>query len=138
VKNYGDLPLIDCYAGQLNQVFMNLLSNAIDAIEEKIAAQDISSFVPQICIETRLVESENIEIRIADNGIGIRDEDRRKLFVPFFTTKGIGKGTGLGLSISYSIIVEKHQGSLTCFSEVGQGTEFSINIPRFQALINSE
>ncbi|MGK7923720.1 MAG: sensor histidine kinase [Spirulina sp.] len=138
IKNYGDLPLVECYAGQLNQVFMNLLSNAIDAIEEKLNREDIPAFNPQICIETRLLEPENIEIRITDNGMGIRDKDRTKLFSPFFTTKAIGKGTGLGLSISYSIIVEKHQGSLDCISEMGQGTEFRINLPRFQSLINSE
>ncbi|MBP0016062.1 MAG: GHKL domain-containing protein [Cyanobacteria bacterium SBLK] len=138
VKNYGDLPVIGCYAGQLNQVFMNLLSNAIDAIEEKFEREKNAAFQPQIRIETRLSDSNNVEIRIIDNGMGIRDEDRTKLFSPFFTTKEIGKGTGLGLSISYSIIVEKHQGSLECISEEGQGTEFRLNIPRFQSLINSE
>ncbi|MEM9539063.1 MAG: ATP-binding protein [Cyanobacteria bacterium P01_E01_bin.42] len=138
VKNYGDLPLIGCYAGQLNQVFMNLLSNAIDAIEEKLERQGESSFQPQIRIETSLSGSEKVEIRIIDNGIGIKDEDRTKLFAPFFTTKEVGKGTGLGLSIGYSIIVEKHHGSLDCISEEGQGTEFRLNIPRFQSLINSE
>lgn len=138
IKNYGDLPLIECYAGQLNQVFMNLLGNAIDAIEEKLDREGQSSFIPQISIETRLLESENIEICINDNGVGIKETDRTQLFTPFFTTKEIGKGIGLGLSISYSIIVEKHQGRLDCSSEIEQGSKFSIQIPRFQSPIDSE
>ena len=117
VKNYGNLPDIECYPGQLNQVFMNILSNAVDAIEEK----------GTITIETRLSD-EYIQIIIKDSGPGIPESYRAKIFDPFFTTKGVGKGTGLGLSISQSII-EKHNGSITLVSQQGKGTGFIIKIP---------
>lgn len=126
VKEYGDLPQIECYPGQLNQVFMNLLSNAIDAIEEGIKAS--KSSIPQIRINTELID-DSIKISIRDNGNGMSEEVRRKLFDAFFTTKPEGKGTGLGLSISYQIITETHGGSLECFSSRGEGTEFVIHIP---------
>ncbi len=121
VKEYGDLPLIECYAGQLNQVFMNILSNAIDAIENQPDLRIIT-------IKTELNKS-NIIIRIRDNGPGIPENINKKLFDPFFTTKPVGKGTGLGLSISYQIVVEKHKGLIQCISEPGQGAEFYISIP---------
>ncbi len=130
VKEYGDLPRVDCYAGQLNQVFMNLLSNAIDALEEKVE-QD-PQFKPQIRLRTEFVK-DWITIQIADNGAGIAEEIRSRLFDPFFTTKPIGKGTGLGLSISYQIVVEKHQGHLKCNSTPGKGTTFAIHIPLRQS-----
>jgi signal transduction histidine kinase len=130
VKKYGDLPKVDCYAGQLNQVFMNLLSNAIDALEEKVEQEP--QFKPQIRLRTEIVK-DGIIIHIADNGSGIPEEIRDRLFDPFFTTKPIGKGTGLGLSISYQIVVEKHQGQLKCESQLGKGTTFSIQIPIRQA-----
>lgn len=123
-KQYSDLPKVRCYAGQLNQVFMNLLSNAIDAVEHKRGKGEA-----QISISTAMLESQMVEIRISDNGTGIDDETRARIFDPFFTTKPIGKGTGLGLSISYQIVVEKHQGSIHCHSQEGQGTEFVIHIP---------
>ncbi|MDZ8186287.1 MAG: PAS domain S-box protein [Nostoc sp. ChiSLP02] len=128
VKEYGDLPLIDCYPGQLNQVFMNILTNAIDALEElKFKVETAEK--PQILIRTEIFDNSFVVIRIADNGAGIPEEVRMRLFDPFFTTKPVGKGTGLGLSISYQIVVEKHGGILKCISEPGQGTEFWIQIP---------
>lgn len=141
MKDYGSLPLVECYAGQLNQVIMNLLSNAIDAVEEKrlleleahLAAQiwdagSPSPFSPTIWIKTQ-IKGDRVEIRIIDNGIGMSKEVASQIFNPFFTTKPPGKGTGLGLSISYQIITEKHNGSLTCSSQPGQGAEFVIDIP---------
>ncbi|MEM7727461.1 MAG: ATP-binding protein [Cyanobacteria bacterium P01_A01_bin.45] len=127
VKNYGDLALVECYPSQINQVFMNLIANAIDALEEKGTSNSIS--IPTITINTHQVDDKSVSIQILDNGVGIPEEIRPKLFDPFFTTKEIGKGTGLGLSISYQIIVEKHGGKLTCSSGSGKGTEFIINIP---------
>ncbi len=128
VKEYGDLPLIDCYPGQLNQVFMNILTNAIDALEELKVNEEITK-KPQIVIRTEILDNNFAVIRITDNGAGIPEEVRKRLFDPFFTTKPVGKGTGLGLSISYQIVVEKHGGVLKCISETGQGTEFWIQIP---------
>ncbi|PLZ29406.1 sensor histidine kinase [Fischerella thermalis] len=132
VKNYGNLPLIECYPGQLNQVFMNIISNAIDAIESnniKDSSIGIQDNFNTITITTEVLETSYIAIRIADNGPGMTEAVKAKLFDPFFTTKPVGKGTGLGLSISYQIVVEKHGGKLTCVSEPGQGSEFCIEIP---------
>ena len=132
IKEYGQLPEIECYAGFLNQVFINILSNAIDAIEESLVTSPIASISnkkSQVCIRTSLINSNQVEIRIADNGAGMTEEVRQKVFDPFFTTKPVGSGTGLGLAISYQIVVEKHHGSLTCISEPGQGAEFVIEIP---------
>ena len=124
VKDYGNLPPIECYPGPLNQVFMNLLSNAIDAIE------DVPDRIGCITIRTRVnANYSGVVIRIADNGLGMTPEAKAQLFDPFFTTKPIGKGTGLGLSISYQIVVEKHGGSFKCISEPGKGIEFLIEIP---------
>lgn len=128
IKEYGMLPLVECYAGQLNQVFMNLISNAIDALEAYGVGQE-STLSPTITIRTEAKGNERVVIRIIDNGVGIKEEVQKKLFNPFFTTKPIGKGTGLGLSISYQIVVEKHCGELQCFSVLGQGTQFVIDIP---------
>jgi PAS domain S-box-containing protein len=131
IREYGNLPPVECFAGQLNQVFMNLISNAIDALESpsevEIEASDISAPRIEICTE---VKGHNwVRIWIKDNGLGMTEEVKQKLFNPFFTTKPSGKGTGLGLSISYQIIVEKHGGYLQCISTYGQGTEFIIEIP---------
>ncbi|BAZ50568.1 two-component sensor histidine kinase [Nostoc sp. NIES-4103] len=128
IKEYGDLPLVDCYPGQLNQVFMNIITNAIDALEESFINKKITE-KPQIRIRTEVLDQNLISIRIADNGSGMTEEVRARLFDPFFTTKPVGKGTGLGLSISYQIVVEKHGGTLQCLSELGKSTEFWIQIP---------
>lgn len=142
IKNYGDLPAIDCYASQINQVFLNLLSNAIDALEHQPAPRTItltttvragrSQDTPDYDdAQTAIIcdgEPQWIMIRIQDNGIGMADEVRQKIFDPFFTTKPVGRGTGLGLSISHQII-EKHHGCLSCQSIPGVGTEFIIELP---------
>ena len=131
VREYVKLPSIDCYSGQLNQVFMNILSNAIDALEEEFY-QNISSRSGkelQIGIRTQALDLEWVAIHITDNGSGISPEIQARLFDPFFTTKPVGKGTGLGLSISYQIVTEKHGGKLTCVSTPDRGTEFTILLP---------
>ena len=125
VKHYGDLPLVNCYAGQLNQVFVNILVNAIDAIEESAS----SDRQPCISIHTQVIDHNYVEIAIADNGSGIPEAIQQQIFNPFFTTKPVGKGTGMGMAISYQIITEKHKGRLTCVSSLGKGTEFIILIP---------
>lgn len=127
IKNYGLLPLVPCYPGQLNQVFMNILVNAIDAIDE-LNHQELSQ-TSKICISTSLAESDRVAIEIKDNGPGIPETVQNRLFEPFFTTKPVGKGTGLGLSISYQIIVDRHGGQLRCISSPDAGTEFAIAIP---------
>ncbi|WP_392532729.1 ATP-binding protein [Nostoc sp. C117] len=126
VKQYGEMPEIQCFAGQMNQVFMNLLANAIDALEDCFQKELCPN--PLIRISSEQV-NENAIIRIADNGVGISEEIQSRLFDPFFTTKPIGKGTGMGLSISYQIIHDKHGGSLQCISSPGKGAEFVITIP---------
>jgi two-component system NtrC family sensor kinase len=134
IKEYGNFPKVECYVGQLNQVFMNLLGNAIDALEDynrKRSSKEIYANPNRIRISTS-ANSHTLTIRIADNGVGINQEVIGKLFDPFFTTKPVGKGTGLGLSISYQIIVEKHRGKLQCFSAPGEGAEFVIEIPLSQ------
>lgn len=158
IKNYGQLPLVECYTSQLNQVFMNVLSNAIDALEESNAQRTldelktlpstitISTSVKEMSIQERNKRGEfvapvpctpysfpsHVIIRIADNGTGMSPELQSQIFDPFFTTKPMGKGTGLGLSISYQIVVEKHGGSFNCISHPGEGTEFWIEIPTQQ------
>ena len=131
IKEYGELPLIECYPGELNQVFMNLICNAIDAIEEIQKNQDfeeISKYPGVIRIQTEAIE-ERVIFRIADNGSGISEAERKKIFDAFYTTKPIGKGTGLGLSIAYQIVVNNHRGKLTCHSIQREGTEFIIELP---------
>lgn len=152
-KHYGNLPQVQCHAGQLNQVFMNILSNAIDVLDEVAIAQGneltgeqgeqpTGAIAPQIQIWTEAIQYEVglednpepvlqdwIRIRIVDNGWGMPEEVRQRIFDPFFTTKPVGKGTGLGMSISYQIITERHGGRLDCISTPGQGTEFVIEIP---------
>ncbi|MGD1913531.1 MAG: ATP-binding protein [Rivularia sp. (in: cyanobacteria)] len=130
IKDYGSLPLIECYAGQLNQVFMNLLVNAIDVLEEKLnIAGDNPFLAPIINISTKVLNYQRIAIHIADNGLGMTEEVRAKIFNPFFTTKPVGKGTGLGLAVSYQVVVDRHHGELKCSSTPGEGTEFIIEIP---------
>ncbi len=141
IKEYSELPLVECYPGQLNQVLMNLIVNAIDALEEKRVkksydADEAPPFI-RICTEFKNKDATShrnsgaahVLIRIADNGTGITQEVSHHLFEPFFTTKPRGKGTGLGLSISYQIVVEKHQGQLYVQSKPSQGTEFFIELP---------
>ncbi len=131
IKEYGNIPPVECYAGEINQVFMNLIANAIDALDEYNSGRsfaEIQANPSYIRIHT-YCEHNTVKIAIADNGIGIPDPVRLKLFDPFFTTKPIGKGTGLGLAISHQIITEKHRGTLTCLSEPGKGAEFHITLP---------
>jgi PAS domain S-box-containing protein len=134
-KQYENLPRIECYSSQLNQVFMNILSNAIDALEmrdeecKQIAGSHTHDAIPMIWICTEVVESNRVIIHITDNGLGITPDAQERLFDPFFTTKPPGKGTGLGLSISYQIVVERHRGKLWCHSTPEQGTEFMIELP---------
>src|ERR671932_169779 len=127
-----DLPLVECCAGQLNQVFMNILANAIDALEE-INTQQVAYAIAKhpccITISTSVVDSQWVKIAIADNGNGIPESIQTQIFNPFFTTKPVGKGTGMGMAISYQIITEKHGGTLRCFSTPEKGTEFEICIP---------
>lgn len=135
IKDYGTLPLVECYAGQLNQVFMNVLVNAIDALEDSNAKrtdQEIQKKPSQITIRTSVIQSGWVEIAIADNGVGIPKEIQPRIFDPFFTTKPTGKGTGMGMSISHQIITEKHGGRLKCVSIESKGTEFMIQIPNRQ------
>jgi len=138
IKEYGNLPSIDCYAGQMNQVFMNILNNGIDAVEASVVCCQSSSKEqrttdnrqpPTIWIQTEVLNAERVVIKIKDNGLGMTEDVKNRIFDPFFTTKPVGQGTGLGLSISYQIVIEKHGGVLKCFSEPEQGTEFWIEIP---------
>lgn len=148
IREYGNLPRVECYAGQLNQVLMNVLVNAIDALEEGLGCgrpgtgNRVSEWeatqkpephtpypAPRIRIRTEILGTDHIQIAIADNGPGIPENIQRRIFDPFFTTKPVGKGTGMGMSISYQIVAEKHRGTLECFSTPGQGTEFVIQIP---------
>ncbi|MEH2008893.1 sensor histidine kinase [Nostoc sp.] len=133
VQYYGEFSLVKCFPGQLNQVFMNLLANAIDALEEsnsKLSFDQIKANPNQITIHTALIEdTSHALIRIQDNGVGISADVQQKMFDHLFTTKPVGKGTGLGLSIAYQIIVEKHKGTLEVNSVLGKGSEFIISIP---------
>ncbi len=135
IPEFGLLPGVECYAGQLNQVFMNLLNNAIDALEQKYNRKlgEIPPESPTIRILTS-VTGDRVTIRIIDNGPGMTPETQSRLFDPFFTTKPVGKGTGLGLSVCYQIIVEKHQGKISCHANPDLGAEFVIEIPIFQGL----
>jgi signal transduction histidine kinase len=140
IKEYGNLPRIECYPGQLNQVFMNLLANGIDALEmkrspwckncdENLHKPCDEQSIPYIRIRTEVSDRNWVAIKIGDNGPGMTEAVKQNIFNPFFTTKPVGKGTGLGLAISYQIIVEKHGGKLECVSAPGEGTELVIHIP---------
>ncbi|MEG3906857.1 GAF domain-containing protein [Microcoleus sp. w1-18aA5] len=134
IKDYGDLPKVECYPGQLNQVFMNILANAIDSLENQPPPKTIKISTAVVNQDSEADESgksrgQVVVIRIQDSGPGLPEKAKCHLFDPFFTTKPVGKGTGLGLSISYQIVVEKHGGSLNCISEPGQGADFRIEIP---------
>ncbi|MDB9375076.1 ATP-binding protein [Nodularia sphaerocarpa] len=143
IKEYGNLPEIECYPAQLNQTFMNILTNAIDAVEnlriantnninsnqQKIDSLPLPTATPKIRIRTEIYPQNYLVVRIADNGTGIPESSQKRMFDLFYTTKPIGKGTGLGLSISYQIVVKKHGGHLKYKTQLGKGTEFSIEIP---------
>ncbi|MFW6357716.1 MAG: sensor histidine kinase [Chroococcales cyanobacterium] len=157
IKEYGELPLVECYPGQLNQVFFNILMNAIDSLQDSpenteglhsVYPQGVSCLVEpkqtanshsgQIYIRTELQNSNWALISIRDNGPGIPEEVRSKIFDPFFTTKPVGQGTGMGLSLSYEIVVNQHGGKLQCFSSPEQGTELRIEIPLQQNKLMKE
>ncbi len=136
IKEYDKLPKVECYAAQINQAFLHILSNAVDALEEKYnRKQEITDLennitqLPTIRIHTEISPENNLIVRIADNGMGIPENIQTKIFDPFFTNKPVGKGKGLGLSISYQIIVKKHNGNLKYRTKYGKYTEFSIEIP---------
>ncbi|MEL6468290.1 MAG: ATP-binding protein [Cyanobacteria bacterium J06623_4] len=134
VKEYAQLPLVECFAGQLNQVFMNLLANAIDALEERVLdtlpdTPSEQATAPTLWISTQTIENNWVRLTIADNGSGMIEKVRSRIFDPFFTTKPIGKGTGLGLSISYKIVTERHNGKIRCDSKPGAGTKFVVELP---------
>ncbi|MBD2439372.1 sensor histidine kinase [Nostoc sp. FACHB-110] len=129
IRSYGKLPDVYCYLGEMNQVFMNILANAIDALDEAIIQGKMSDRIPQIQITTDVNAQKMAVIKIADNGIGIPERLKQRLFEPLFTTKPVGKGTGLGLSIAHQIVVEKHNGTMDVHSQPGIGTEFTIAIP---------
>ncbi|MUG95015.1 PAS domain S-box protein [Scytonema sp. UIC 10036] len=143
IKEYGQLPKLECFPSELNQAFMNILCNAIDALDELAVSRQRSQstkksnhderltkdFRPIIRICTEVAKDSRVLVRIADNGVGIKPEVQPKIFDPFFTTKPPGKGTGLGLFICYQIVVEKHDGELTCDSVYGEGTEFVLKLP---------
>lgn len=131
MKNYGDLPEIQCYPGQLNQVFMNIFANAIDAFEEANQGQsfvDIKANPNSLTIQTLIVRDQ-VQLQIQDNGCGMKPETVSRIFEQGFTTKEVGKGTGLGMAIAHQIIAEKHGGTIACTSEVGQGSTFKITLP---------
>ncbi|MGB7710592.1 MAG: PAS domain S-box protein [Microcoleus sp.] len=135
VKDFGNLPLVECYASQLNQVFMNIIVNGIDAIEEryhKLSVREAEANPGRISICTMMTTQKTVMVEFSDNGTGIPEEAINQIFNPFFTTKEVGKGTGLGMSISHSIVVEKHRGKIECISSIGQGTTFQIQIPMGQ------
>ncbi|TAD94649.1 MAG: GAF domain-containing protein, partial [Oscillatoriales cyanobacterium] len=129
IKDYSPLPKFTCYASQLNQVFMNLIANAIDAVETQSSRRRITISTKMDSLESNSPISQGIVIRITDNGHGMNEEVRSKIFDPFFTTKPVGSGIGLGLSICHNIIVEKHRGQISCISAPGEGTEFIVQIP---------
>jgi signal transduction histidine kinase len=132
IKDYGNLPPVECYVGQLSQVLMNLISNAIDALEERDQNRtfdEIRTTPSTIWITAEVLQNQRLSIQIADNGQGMSEEVRSQIFNSFFTTKPVGKGTGLGLSISHQIITERYGGKLACESTPGQGTKFAIEIP---------
>jgi signal transduction histidine kinase len=129
IRDYAKLPLVTCYVGELNQVFLNLLNNAIDALEVQAAQPSTPNSSPTILLITELTDEQTITIRVKDNGVGISETVGMRLFEPFFTTKPVGQGMGLGLAVSYQIIVERHNGHLSYRSTPDQGTEFIIQLP---------
>jgi signal transduction histidine kinase len=132
IKEYGNLPQVECYAGQINQAFLNIINNAIDALDgsiEELDSSEIGQFKPVIRIRTFVVDARRISIEISDNGTGMNEDVKAQIFDPFFTAKPAGQGSGLGLAVSYEIVVRQHKGELQCFSEPGKGTKVRIEIP---------
>ncbi|MEZ2271007.1 MAG: PAS domain S-box protein [Microcoleus sp.] len=132
IHEFSNIPLVDCYPSQLNQVFMNIIANAIDAIEERYQKFSVAAAEAnpgRIAIATQVIGENMVAVEISDNGTGMPQTTIDRIFNPFYTTKEVGKGTGLGMSISHSIVVQKHKGKIECFSEIGQGTTFRISIP---------
>ncbi|MGD1807016.1 AAA family ATPase [Dapis sp. BLCC M126] len=132
VRKYGDVPQVECFPGQLNQVFMNILANAIDAFEEANMGKTLAEIKEnpnRITVHTSVVGDNQVEIKIEDNGSGMKQKTKERIFEQGFTTKGVGKGTGLGMAIAYQIMTEKHGGKIICDSTVGQGTIFTITLP---------
>ena len=130
IKDYSELPSITCHASKLNQVFLSLFNNAIDALEQRYDTEQAEgTSIPKIWIQTELTAADTVRIRIKDNGMGMTEDVRSQIFNPFFTTKPVGQGTGLGLSTSHQIVVENHCGQLTCQSSTAEGTEFVVEIP---------
>lgn len=132
ITDYGNIPLIECFPSQLNQVFMNLLANAIESLEDMHQGGDFQAITAnphRITISTTLLDDQHIRIRIADNGVGMTEETKQRIFDHLFTTKPVGRGTGLGLAIARQIILEKHGGTIEVNSVLGQGTEFDIILP---------
>jgi signal transduction histidine kinase len=132
-KEYGEIPQVECYAGQLNQVFMNLITNALDAVEERnkqLTSEEVKANPGYVTVRSwHCEERDRVFVEVIDNGMGISEEIRQKIFEPFYTTKPVGKGTGMGLAICYSIVVEKHGGHLNCHSLPGEGSTFLVEIP---------
>jgi signal transduction histidine kinase len=133
IRDYGDIPEISCFPGQLNQVLMNLLANAIDAIDEKSAKyslEELKANPNQIMVQTKLTaDRTHVIIHIQDNALGMPEEVKDRIFDYLYTTKEVGKGTGLGLAIAKQIIEEVHNGKIQCHSTIGVGTEFAIELP---------
>jgi signal transduction histidine kinase len=132
IKNYSDLPLVECYPGKINQVLMNILVNAIDALQEhhpQPTVRNIKTKPSQITIQTNVIDANSVKIVITDNGVGLPDDIKQHIFDPFFTTKPVGQGTGLGMYISHQIITDQHCGQLECYSNADEGTQFMIQIP---------
>ena len=131
-KHYDEMPEIECRPGLLNQAFMNILANAVDALSEYSSQSRKkldAAWSPEIVIRTAVLDEKWVQIAIADNGPGMTKHIQQRIFEPFFTTKPVGKGTGMGMSITYQIIKQRHHGLLECHSELGKGTEFLIQVP---------
>lgn len=135
IKKYGNIPEVKCYAGQISQAFMNVLANAIDALDEKNEGKtynQIAKLPNRITITTDFIATQNcVAVKVADNGTGISESVKMRIFDQGFTTKGVGKGTGLGMAIAQAIVEKKHDGAIACHSELGRGTEFIISLPCF-------
>ncbi|MEO0887591.1 MAG: ATP-binding protein [Cyanobacteria bacterium J06648_10] len=129
IRDYDELPLVNCYAGLLNQAFINVLTNAIEALESRRVENSQNTIAGRITVRTTVIDEQWVAIEIEDNGPGVSEAAIAKIYDPFFTTKPVGQGTGMGLAICYQIVVDKHQGKLSCRSAPGDGTTFVIQLP---------